>query len=354
MRVTIKQIAQELGISHSTVSRVLNDKQTAMVSETTRHRIMQMASTMGYRPSRIAQALQGKSTQLIGVLVPDREDYFFQTVIKNLRETLEESEYELMVFASASHNIPSTWQRLLQWDMDGIFVFDYMFYVDGLWEALTKHTGSISPIVGLFSNLTQLKDYVTVDFRSALEELLEHLLAMGCTHLGYVGFSDNFDPSEQRYEVFAQFVKKHGLEQSNIAMQTGLGLMESARHAISNWVADGRKIPQALFCQNDEIALGAYRALHQAGVQVPGEVAVAGCDNLPYMAYLETPLTSLALPVQDVCRQGWSILQKRMAEPLAPPMQIVLDVHLILRESTEISLNEAPRHGSGSGLKAAV
>ena len=100
VRVTIKQIAEELGISHSTVSRVLNDKQPSLVGEATRERILQAAKRMGYRPSRIAQALQGKSTQLIGVFVPDTEDYFFQTVIKHLRHTLEESEYELMVFVS--------------------------------------------------------------------------------------------------------------------------------------------------------------------------------------------------------------------------------------------------------------
>lgn len=78
VRVTIKQIAEELGIFHSTVSRVLNDKQTALISEATRLRITATAQTMGYRPSRIAQALQGKGTQLIGVFVPDTEDYFFR------------------------------------------------------------------------------------------------------------------------------------------------------------------------------------------------------------------------------------------------------------------------------------
>ena len=100
MRVTIKNIAMELGISHSTVSRVLNDKQSNLISEATRERITEAATRMGYRPNRIAQALQGKSTQLIGVFVPDTEDYFFQTVITHLRHTLDESGYELMVFAS--------------------------------------------------------------------------------------------------------------------------------------------------------------------------------------------------------------------------------------------------------------
>src|SRR5580704_16188006 len=113
MRVTIKKIAQELGISHSTVSRVLNDKQSNLVSEATRERITAAAMRLGYRPSRIAQALQGRSTQLIGVFVPDTDDQFFQAVIKGLRHTLEESGYELMVFESAPNQIKSKWHRLL-------------------------------------------------------------------------------------------------------------------------------------------------------------------------------------------------------------------------------------------------
>src|SRR5579871_1105240 len=194
VRVTIKKIAEELGVSHSTVSRVLNDKQSNLVSDVTRERIMSAANRMGYRPSRIAQALQGKATQLIGVMVPDTDDYFFQEVIRHLRRRLEASGYELMVFPSPPDQSTRRWHRLLQWDLDGVFVFDYLFYVDGLWEALTRHKGAIPPIVGLFSNVTKLQDFVTVDFAPAMEALLEHLLGQGCRRMGYMAFSTSFHP----------------------------------------------------------------------------------------------------------------------------------------------------------------
>lgn len=337
MRITIKKIAQELGISHSTVSRVLNDKQSVMISEATRERIMQAATRMGYRPSRIAQALQGKSTRLIGVFVPDTNDYFFQSMIQHLRHTLEESGYELMVFVSGPNQITAKWQNLLQWDLDGVFVFDYMFYVDGLWEALTQHKGAIPPVVGLFSNYnTQLQDYVTVDFAPAMEALLEHLRAQGRRHLGYMAFSTSFHPNEQRYVVFSRFVKQHSLEQSDIPILSGQpSLMEAARLGLNAWIEAGRPLPDALFCQNDEIGVGAYRALCDHGVAVPDRIALAGCDDLPFISYLETPLTSLALPVQEVCRQGWCILQQRMAESEGQPLHATLDVRLVLRASCE-------------------
>lgn len=336
MRITIKKIALELGISHSTVSRVLNEKQSNLVSEATRDKIMEAATRMGYRPSRIAQALQGKSTQLIGILVPDRDDYFFQAVIRHLRHTLEEHGYELMVFVSTPSQTTAKWHRLLQWDLDGVFVFDYMFYVDGLWEALTQHRGTIPPIVGLFSNKTQLKDYVAVDFRPAMESLLEHLRSQHCRRFGYMAFHDNFQPEEQRYTVFSEFVRKHNLEQLDIPVLSGQkSLMEAARQGLSAWITEGNPLPDALFCQNDEIGLGAYRTLREAGFAVPGQVALAGCDDLPYISFLETPLTSISLPVQEACRSGWSILQKRMAEPEGPSLQVVLEACLNLRESCQ-------------------
>jgi DNA-binding LacI/PurR family transcriptional regulator len=313
---------------------VLNDKHSDLVSESTRERIVQAASQMGYRPSRIAQALQGKGTQLIGVLVPDSADYFFHDVVRHLRHTLDESGYELMVFPSAAQSTTSMWHRVLQWDLDGVFVFDYLFYVDGLWEALTQHRGVIPPVVGLFSSKSQLSDYVTVDFRPAVNRLLDHLLADGRRSYGYMSLASSFHPREQRYAVFSDFVLRHGLTQHDIPVTEGAdSLMEGARAGLAAWIQAGRSLPNALFCQNDEIALGASRALRDAGIAIPDQVALAGCDDLPYVAYLDTPLTSLSLPVRDACRHGWRLLQSRMSDQDGPPMRVSLDVDLKLRAS---------------------
>ncbi len=346
MRITIKQIAEELGISHSTVSRVLNEKQNTLVGESTRERILQTAKRMGYRPSRIAQALQGKSTQLIGVFVPDTEDYFFQTVLTHLRHTLDESEYELMVFVSTPTQIADKWYRLLQWDLDGVFVFDYFSYVDGLWEAMTQHSGSIPPVVGLFSSDTRLKDYVTVDFEPPMQELLMSMYTQGCRRFGYMAFATSFHPNEQRYSVFSNFNRVQGLSQSDIPLLMGQSsLMEAAHNGLNAWLETGQTLPDAIFCQNDEIALGAYYALRKAGVKVPDQILLAGCDDLPYISYLETPLTSLSFPVSEVCRQGWRILQTRIAEPDGEPLQVTLDVTLRPRASSKKPIHPFPTTG---------
>jgi DNA-binding LacI/PurR family transcriptional regulator len=169
-----------------------------------------------------------------------------------------------------------------------------------------------------------------------MEALLQHLLGQGCRRFGYMAFPTSFHPSEQRYAAFSEFVSTRKLQQYAIPIPYGQpSLMEAARKGMSAWLAEGQPLPDALFCQNDEIGLGAYRALCEAGISVPNQIALAGCDDLPYVSYLETPLTSLSLPVQEVCRQGWSILQQRIAEPEGSSLQVVLDVGLKLRASCQ-------------------
>ena len=215
--------------------------------------------------------------------------------------------------------------------------------MDGLWEALAKHRGIIPPIVGLFSSQTKLRDYVTLDFRPAQEELLSHWSLQGCRRLGYMAYPTSLNYQESRYAIFSEFTKKRGLEQVDIPLPAGFSsLMEAAHEGMCAWIIGGLPLPEALFCQNDEIALGAYRALRESGICIPDQVSLAGCDDLPYISYLDIPLTSLALPVQEVCRQGWSILNKRIAEPEGPPMQVVVEAVLRLRASCEKRAN--PTH----------
>jgi len=160
---------------------------------------------------------------------------------------------ELMVFASSASQITAKWHRLLQWDLDGVFVFDYLFLIDGLWQALTHHSGAIPPVVGLFSNNTHLKDFIRVDFAPALNALLAHFEEQGCRHFGYMAHSASLHVTEQRYAVFFEFVHQHGLRQSDIPTQSGHPtLMESARQGLHTWMAAGKPLPDALFCQNDE------------------------------------------------------------------------------------------------------
>ena len=334
MRITIKEIARELGLSHSTVSRVLNDKESSMISEPTRVRIMETAHRMGYRPNRLAQALQGTSTRLVGLFLPTGTDHFFSVVERNLREHVEESGYELLPFEASPANVSASWSRLLSWQLDGIFAFDYLLHYEGLQGALADHKGAVPPLIALFGSEPRLADFVTFDFRPAMEAVLRHFVDSGSESIGYVALEPSLNEREQRYGAYSRFVESHRLGRVNIPLKRGDNLCESARITVNSFIDAGKSVPDALFCQNDEIALGTYRALYERGIEVPNRVRIAGCDDIPYMAYLEKPLTTVTLPVEEACSTAWRFLKERMASAAAPPLQAVLPAQLKIRESS--------------------
>ncbi len=338
MRVTIKEIARELGLSHSTVSRVLNDRQSAMVSEATKDRIVSAAKSMGYRPNRIAQALKGARSGLIGVFMPESQEYFFSEVLFHLRQFVEEAGYELIPFSCSPLNVEERWLKLLRWDLEGVLVFDYLLFADGLGQALLQHRGFVPPIVGLFNPSSQLEDFVALDFAPAMGQLLDHIVDGGARSIGYAAVPGSFQSAEQRYSCFQRFMIAHGLPQVRIDVVGGSTLSESARLSTADLLAAGEGLPEAIFCQNDEIALGVYKALRDAGIEIPRDVMIAGCDNVPYMAYLDTPLTTLSLPVEEACRIACMALHQRITEPEQPHVRRMMEATVVTRASTSRSI----------------
>ena len=96
---------------------------------------------------------------------------------------------------------------------------------------------------------------------------------------------------------------------------------------------ESKGCPDAILCQNDETAIHTYQALLGSGLRVPQDVLLAGCDGLPYMEYFETPLSTIALPMEEVCAKASQFLQQRMADPTIPRQGTTIQGHLILRKS---------------------
>ncbi len=334
MRVTIKEIARELGLSHSTVSRVLNQRESAMVSDATRDRIVTAAKSMGYRPNRIAQALKGARSGLIGVFMPDSQEYFFSEVLYHLRRFVELAGYELIPFSCSPLNVEERWLKLLQWDLEGVLVFDYLLFADGLGQALLQHRGFVPPIVGLFNAASQLDEFVAFDFVPAMNSLLKHMTEEGAHIIAYAAVPGSFQAAEHRYDCYKRFMDANGLQQVRINVVGGESLSESALLSTRDLLSGEEKLPDAIFCQNDEIALGVYRALCEHGLNIPRDIMLAGCDNVPFVAYLETPLTTLALPIADACGAAFEVLQRRLESPQSAPVRRFMEASLVQRAST--------------------
>jgi LacI family transcriptional regulator len=104
------------------------------------------------------------------------------------------------------------------------------------------------------------------------------------------------------------------------------------RHAVTEYVREHGP-PDGIFCHNDDFAIGAYRALRDMGLRIPDDVALVGCDNLEETAYLDVPLSTIAVPTEELCRTGWEFLYRRMHDPSAPLQCAILQPQLVVRAS---------------------
>ncbi|HEU4752942.1 MAG TPA: substrate-binding domain-containing protein, partial [Armatimonadota bacterium] len=107
----------------------------------------------------------------------------------------------------------------------------------------------------------------------------------------------------------------------------------AARDAIKSYLAR-HSAPEAIFCMNDDMAIGCYRGLCDLGLRVPRDVALVGCDGIEHTEYLETPLTTIVQPLDDMSRAAWQLLERRLGDPGAPPQRVKLSARLAVRESS--------------------
>lgn len=321
MPVTIQDIAQSLNLSHTTVSRVLNARQDQFISQATRERVWSRARELGYRPNRAARALVTGRTQQIALWMSSIYTAFHAQLIHEVETQVSDTDYQLMIGA-----LNTTRGSLEQWHVDGYLVFEGMAEVQTLLGS-KRLEGAPLVSMGGTNFLNAALDYVGLDLQAGTEQALRHLVETGCQRIAFVG-ERLADSRRQRYTQFMQ-QRDRTPEFIDIPRQNRTDVRAAVRAYVT---AHG--CPDGLFCFNDDVALASYRALRDLGLRVPTDVALVGCDGIEEAEYLDTPLSTLVLPVTQMCQVAWQFLQKRIEEPKLPPQQTMLQPTLVLREST--------------------
>jgi len=329
VRITIQAIATHLQLSPATVSRVLNRREDAFISQTTRQRVLRAAAEMGYRPNRAARALVTGRTDLITLALNRVRSSYYTEVIYQLQEQLRRDGYETLVGQMAGERDTGLDALgLSEWPTDGIII------VDPLSDLRPLARGSLlqqTPFVCIGTVPIEVADYVVVDLDSGAREAVEHLISLGCRRIGYFAGKGVCHPGDARYDAYSRTIQEAGLQPEIIAVAPAT--RSHARAALCDYVRD-RGCPDGLFCFHDDLALAAYRALCDLGLRVPEEVALVGCDGIQETQYLEKPLTTIVQPLESMCALAWQYLQRRMQDPAAPLQQTILTPCLEIRPSS--------------------
>lgn len=316
-RVTIKTIAESLGLSVNTVSRALAGKDA--VSEETRQRVRAEADRIGYVPNSMARSLVLGAAMTIGMVITHPSNPFYATLISAVEARCRANGYSLLLLATEEdlEAERAAAEALLRWGVDGAIVFPVQQGSEH-WRRLRD---SGVPIVLMNRNLPDMDcDFVGVDYEDGGYQATRHALSGGA---GTIHVIEEDLPLSSVTDRIAGF--RRALSERPEPVADTVALVPAPHHEAQElpWEpADAYHLAQALVTElaertvvmagTDYFALGVYRAAAEAGVRIPDDLEVLGFGDHPFSAYLNPPLTSVRLPAAQVGRTAVDLLLRRV------------------------------------------
>lgn len=326
--VTQLDIAKKLGISRQLVTFALAGY--PQVSPESRKLIQATASEMGYCPNPYARALKEGKTGIVALWIPDQISSYYVHVTREMTRLLKHAQVELIV---SEVGASAAGQVLSNVPADGIFVVDAPAQV---LNYLLSHPAPTLPIISMGAQCCSKTDFVKVDLLSGAMEATRHLIQTGSSRIAHMTFIQAGMEEQDRRSGYLKTMKQAGLKPEFIYYPLSDLQRPIVRKLIQEYVAK-HGCPEAIFCHSDDVAIGVYRGLCDMGLHVPADVALMGCDGIQDTEYLESPLTTLIQPVQNMCTTAWQFFKTRQADHRLKPQHVILKPQLVIRESTRRS-----------------
>lgn len=326
MSVTIKQIAEHIGVSPATVSRVLSGRGVHLISEPTRQRVWQAAEELGYHPNLAARSLVTGRTGIVALWMNELFTSFHARVVQLVEDYLHLQGYDTLI-RSVAHLSGSAWYGMGR--VDGILAHEGAVYLQKVWKSLQRRR---VPLVSMGAYVLTEADHVRIDLYSGAMQAVRHLLEAGCRRIAYLVNAESRYIGEPRRDGYDCVLSEAGLEPEYIVAADQSRFASS--HAVRCY-AQQYGLPDGIFCHNDEMAIGAYHGLRLLGAHIPDDVALVGCDGIEDTEYLDAPLTTIRQPLEQMCQLAVQFLQERITHVDIERQVAVLQPELVVRASTQ-------------------
>jgi DNA-binding LacI/PurR family transcriptional regulator len=346
-RATIRDVAARAGVSHQTVSRVINRHPS--VAEPTRERVLASIRELGYVPSPMAQGLISNRTHSLGVVADDISDGFFAQVVAGAEAEARRRGYYLMIGSVEPDDDERGYLRLmLERRVEGLILARPSVPLVPADLADARNAGV--PLVAVGSSELPGFPVVDVDNRQGAYDATRHLLELGHRRIATIVGPGEWPSAAARLEGYRQGLREAGVAEDPALVEHGSGWgLQSGQAAAARLLERGAAFT-ALFAHSDLIALGAIRQLRDAGRRVPDDVSVVGYDDLPVADYVEPALTTVHQPMREVGALAAGLLLDELAggAPVASGVHL-LPAALVVRQSVA-----PPEHGRGRGLAGLI
>jgi LacI family transcriptional regulator len=333
-RPTQKDVALKAGVSRSTVSFVLNDQTELKVpiSDETRQRVLSAIAELGYEPDARAQSLRRGDTTIVGVILPVIQNPFFWQILSGISDALQEAGYSLHLSRHPldAQQEANTIRELRRQGVDGFILLSAVKYLSpGLSDYLRK---AGRPVVEITASKAEF-DHVVHDYSSGTRDLMAHLLELGHRRIGFIyGVSKDVHGFD-RLLAYRQVLQEAGLSDSE-AFEAHCGDTLEEAYAAAYTLLRRPDRPTALLVINDMLAIAVMRAAGDLGLAIPGNLSIAGFDDIPFSSYTLPRLTTVSGQAEESGRYAVRLLLQRFAEPDLPQQVTTAEAQLIVREST--------------------
>jgi len=323
---TVKEIAAIAKVSVATVSRAL--QRPEIVSEETRQRIHEVVKRLGYTPNALARNLRTARTRLIIALLPDIANPFFSEVIRGIEQVAHENGYSVLLGETQSSLVreQAYADMVAARQADGIITMSHRvpaIPIDGR-----------LPVVNACEYVKDKKiSSVYIDNVAAAGAAVDYLVTLGHRDIAFIAGPSSSPICVDREQGYQLALQRAKIPANPALTAVGDFSIEAGERAIDLFLSQGHSF-SAVFCSNDEMAIGAMRALISHGLRVPEDVSVVGFDDIRFARYTSPPLTTVAQPKNALGREAMTMLIELLNDPEVPPRKRVLSADLVVRGST--------------------
>ena len=326
-RVTALEVARQAGVSQPTVSLVLSRNPKARVAPETRARVLKAAEELGYRPNRLAQGLVRRRSYAIGVIVPGFANPVHANIISGVQRVAAEAGYGVLLCEAGEIDVAQHIKALADRQVDGVVMA-------GVSESLlpAEDIGRLNLV--LVNQTSERFSTIGGDALAAGVLAADHLLTLGHHRFAFIGPGSRASTFRLRERGYAARLREADMTPSSEHWLRADPTVAGGMQAMQALLALAER-PTALFCANDLIALGAHKACAMAGVALPRDLSLLGCDGVDLGTLVTPELSSIATPQRELGARAVRLLLRQLdAETPGALTQQTLPVRLLLRNST--------------------
>lgn len=335
-QVTAQQVAQQAGVSPTTVSFVLNDVPGSTISEETKERVRQVAKDLGYVPHVGARALaRGRSNNIGLVLIQPHFQVFTDPYVPNILTGMSEITHvnglRILVEPIDSRERFSSIEDMLKGGEVAAVMIVNMYEVEGELVQLLKQG---YPIVSLDVSTSSAIPSVFIDHADGVRQAVQHLIGLGHRRIACITYGPLHAATHitWRLGIYRQTLEEAGIPYDERLVRYGAFDPETGYKAMQSLLAETDR-PTAVFGMNDMMALGAMTAVHEAGLRVPDDIAVVGYDDIRTARFAQPALTTVRAPERELGRLGASMAVDLIHGKTPEQTPVVLPSQLIIRNS---------------------